>query len=297
MTGGGSMVQGTVIKAYSSYYYVQTGNKVTMCTLRGRFKKERFSLLVGDTVDYVSSVVGKGVIETILPRRTMLRRPMVANVDQVAITFAATRPDISTILLDRFLVLTEISQLAPAILINKMDLADVEQINALATIYRRIGYQVILLSVRTGSGLQELRELLQDRITVFSGPSGVGKSTILNAVEPGLSLVTGDISDKIGRGKHTTRHAQLLALTGGGFVVDTPGLGFTEFADIEDPELMHCFPEIAAVAVNCRFSTCLHRKEPQCAVKQAVAEGVITGERYVSYLDILTELTTNKKGF
>jgi len=297
VTGGGSMVQGTVIKAYNSYYYVQTGNKVTMCTLRGRFKKERFSLLVGDTVEYVSGVAGKGVIETILPRRTMLRRPMVANVDQVALTFAAARPNISTILLDRFLVLAEISQLAAAIIINKMDLVDGEQINALATIYRRIGYQVILLSVRIGSGLQELHELLQDRITVFSGPSGVGKSTILNAVEPGLSLVTGAISDKIGRGKHTTRHAQLLALTGGGFVVDTPGLGFTEFADIEDPELMHCFPEIAVVAVNCRFSTCLHRKEPQCAVKQAVADGVITGERYASYLDILAELTTNKKGF
>jgi ribosome biogenesis GTPase / thiamine phosphate phosphatase len=289
--------QGTVIKAYSNYYYVQTDSQVTMCTLRGRFKKERFSLLVGDRVDYVGEAAGKGVIEAILPRRSMLRRPMVANVDQVALTFAAARPDISPILLDRFLVLAEISQLTPTIIINKMDLAAVEPITALATIYRRIGYQVILLSVRTGSGLKELHELLQDRITVFSGPSGVGKSTILNAVEPGLSLVTGDISAKIGRGKHTTRHAQLLALTGGGFVVDTPGLGFTEFADIEDPQLMHCFPEIAAMAVNCRFSSFLHRKEPQCAVKQAVAEGLITPERYASYLAILAELTTNKKGF
>jgi len=291
------MAQGTVIKAFSSYYYVQADNKVVMCTLRGRFKKERFSLFVGDVVEYVPGPAGKGVIETILPRRSLLKRPTVANVNQVMVTFAAARPDLSTVLLDRFLVLAEISQLEPVIVINKMDLADKKKIEDIAALYRKIGYQVILISTLTGMGLQELSALLHHRITVFSGPSGAGKSSILNAIEPGLSLVTGVISEKIGRGKHTTRHAQLLPLAGGGFVVDTPGLGFTEFTDINEMDLMHCFPEISAMASACRFSSCLHYKEPQCAVKQAILAGEIAEDRYVSYLAILEELKTNKKGF
>lgn len=291
------MAQGTVIKAFSSYYYVQADSKVTMCTLRGRFKKERFSLFVGDVVEYEPGIAGKGVIETILPRQSLLKRPTVANVNQVVITFAAARPDFSAILLDRFLVLAEMSHLEPVIVINKMDLADREKIEEMAAIYRKIGYQVILVSTINGMGIPELSALLHRRITVFSGPSGAGKSSILNVIEPGLSLVTGVISDKIGRGKHTTRHAQLLPLAGGGFVVDTPGLGFTEFNDIEEVELMHCFPEISAMAASCRFSSCMHYKEPQCAVKQAVLTGEIAEGRYGSYLAILEELKTNKKGF
>lgn len=291
------MAQGTVVKAFSSYYYVQTDNKVTMCTLRGRFKKERFSLFVGDVVEFVPGTAGKGVIETILPRRTLLKRPTVANVDQVVITFAAARPDLNTALLDRFLVLAEMSQLRPVIVINKMDLADRDKIDSILELYRKIGYQVIPVSTFTGLGIQDLASILCHRITVFSGPSGAGKSSILNAVEPGLSLVTGVISEKIGRGRHTTRHAQLLPLSGGGFVVDTPGLGFTEFTDLNEMELMHCFPEISALTSNCRFSSCLHYKEPQCAVKQAVAAGEIAEERYGTYLSILEEIKANKKGF
>jgi len=291
------VAQGTVIKAYSSYYYVQAGDTVTMCTLRGRFKKERFSLFVGDIVEFVPAAGGKGVIETILPRQTLLKRPAVANVNQVVITFAAARPDFNAALLNRFLVLAEMSQLETVIVINKMDLADTEMIEPIADLYRRIGYTVILVSTRTGLGIPELSQILHQRITVFSGPSGAGKSSILNAVEPGLSLVTGVLSEKIGRGKHTTRHAQLLPLPGGGFVVDTPGLSFTEFTDLKEMELMHCFPEISEMASACRFNTCLHYKEPQCAVKQAVLDGKIAEDRYASYIEILDEIKTNKRGF
>nr|WP_092068019.1 ribosome small subunit-dependent GTPase A [Dendrosporobacter quercicolus]NSL46897.1 ribosome small subunit-dependent GTPase A [Dendrosporobacter quercicolus DSM 1736]SDL68578.1 ribosome biogenesis GTPase [Dendrosporobacter quercicolus] len=291
------MLRGVIVRAFNSYYFVQTANKVAMCTLRGRFKKERFSLLVGDEVEYTATGEEKGVIEQILPRRSMLRRPMVANVDQVILTFAAVNPDINTALVDRFLILAELSGLEIVICINKVDLADTNQLQALAGLYQRIGYPVLLLSAKQNTGLEPLKQRLFGRISVFAGPSGAGKSTILNALEPGLALTTGEVSAKIGRGKHTTRFAELLPLSGGGFVVDTPGFSFTEFTDVAAPELMHCFPEFAKFAGNCKFTTCLHHKEPQCAVKQAVQEGQIAPKRYDSYLEVLTEIREARKGF
>lgn len=291
------MLRGVIVRAFNSYYFVQTANKVTMCTLRGRFKKERFSLLVGDEVEYTATGEEKGVIEHILPRRSMLRRPMVANVDQVILTFAAVNPDINPALVDRFLILAELSGLKIVICINKVDLADTNQLQALTGLYQRIGYPVLLLSARQNTGLAPLKQCLFGRISVFAGPSGAGKSTILNALEPGLALTTGEVSAKIGRGKHTTRFAELLPLSGGGFVVDTPGFSFTEFTDVAAPVLMHCFPEFANIAGNCKFTTCLHHKEPQCAVKQAVQDGQIAPKRYDSYLEVLTEIREARKGF
>ncbi|MEN6413673.1 MAG: ribosome small subunit-dependent GTPase A [Veillonellales bacterium] len=291
------MLHGVVIKTYNSYYYVQTADKIAMCTLRGRFKKERFSLLVGDEVQYDMLGNDKGVIEQILPRRSMLKRPMVANVDQVILTFAAVQPKINPALMDRFLILADLSALVTILCINKMDLADSAELSPIIELYRSIGYKVITLSAKYGSGILDLRKLLCDRITAFAGPSGVGKSTILNTIEPGLQLVTGAVSDKIGRGRHTTRFAELLPLTGGGFVVDTPGFSLTECNDIPESQLMYCFHEIAAFAPKCRFKSCLHFKEPQCAVKQAVADGKISKQRYQSYLEALTEIRENKKGF
>lgn len=291
------MLHGTVIKAYNSYYYVQTNEKVTMCTLRGRFKKERFSLLVGDEVEYSITTGDKGVIETILPRRTLLRRPPVANVNQVVLTFAAVNPDINPVLVDRFLVLTELSGLSTIICINKIDLADTHEIMPLIELYRKTGYEVIPVSAKHGTGIKELYTRLHNKITVFAGPSGAGKSTILNALDPSLTLVTGEVSEKIGRGKHTTRYAQLLALPGGGFVVDTPGFSFTEFNDIEENALSACFKEFDDYTEECRFTSCLHIREPQCGVKDAVAGGKIDRQRYQSYIELINELRENKKGY
>ncbi len=291
------MFLGIVVKAYSSYYYVQTGAKVTPCSLRGRFKKERFSLLVGDEVRYSAAGPEKGVIEEIMPRRSLLKRPMVANVDQVVLTFAAVNPDIGTALVDRFLVLAEWSGLETILCINKTDIADTSALAPLAELYRSVGYPVLQVSAKTGVGVEGLRRRLYERITVFAGPSGAGKSSLLNALQPGLELVTGEVSHKIGRGKHTTRFAELLPLAGGGFVVDTPGFSLTEFAEIGEPELQHYFREIAAAASGCKFSSCLHAKEPQCAVKQAVAGGAIARSRYESYLEVLEEIRAAKKGF
>lgn len=291
------MLKGIVVKAYNSYYYLQSGNKIITCHLRGRFKKGRFSLIVGDEVSYTLTGPEKGIIEDILPRRSMLKRPMVANVDQVVLTFAAVNPDINPALIDRFLVIAEYSELDILICINKIDLANSDTIASLAERYVQVGYRLFTVAAKTGSGIAKLQEYLHDKISVFAGPSGAGKSTILNAVQPGLELTTGEVSHKIGRGKHTTRFAELLPLNGGGFVVDTPGFSFTDFSEIEEAHLMDYFPEIAQIASKCKFNTCIHYKEPQCAVKQAVADGLIHTERYQSYLDILTEIKANKRGF
>ena len=286
-----------ILKTYNSFYYVKTNDKVIMCTLRGRFKKERFSLLVGDEVEYDITESDKGIIEKILPRRSMLKRPMIANIDQVIVTFAAVNPNINAVLVDRFLVLAEMSDLDIIICINKTDLADMQELEPLLAVYRSIGYTVITLSAKLGIGIRELRNALSDKISVFAGPSGAGKSTILNTIEEGLTLVTGEVSEKIGRGKHTTRFAELLPLTTGGFVVDTPGFSFTEFDDVKKNDLMYYFPEIAAIVQECKFNTCLHVKEPQCAIKQAVLEGRINEQRYNSYIEILSEIQEKKKGF
>ena len=215
----------------------------------------------------------------------------------MVLTFAAANPTVSPILLDRFLVLTESSNLDAIICLNKIDLVNVEELKPLAALYREIGYPVILLSAKLGIGIDELRSYLLGKVTVFAGPSGAGKSTTLNAVQPGLSLATGEVSKKIGRGKHTTRYAQLLPLDGGGFVVDTPGFSATDFREIDTSDLTLYFPEIRAAASECKFTSCLHYKEPQCAVKQAVQENRIHRSRYESYLSILEEIRDQKKGF
>lgn len=291
------MNQGTVIKTYNSFYYVQVDQEVITCTLRGRFKQERFSLLVGDVVRFHHTTNSNGVIEEILPRRSLLKRPMVANVDQVLLTFAAANPDVSDILVDRFLTLVELSGLPAVLCINKMDMADSVFIGKTADKYRQIGYPVILVSAKQIWSIEQLQAILHNKVTAFAGPSGVGKSSLLNVLQPGLTLTTGEVSKKIGRGRHTTRYAQLLPLETGGFVVDTPGFSFTEFTDIEENDLMRCFREFLPLLPMCRFSTCLHLKEPQCAVKSAVGAGQIFSERYDSYVALITELRENRKGY
>jgi ribosome biogenesis GTPase / thiamine phosphate phosphatase len=290
------MSEGIVLRAYSSYYYVQSGSLVYECKLRGRFKKERFSLIVGDRVGFSVLADGKGVIEDILPRQTLLLRPMVANVDQAVLTFAAKYPDINLSLVDRFLVLAEHAHLDIVICINKADLADPVNLQDIIMRYESIGYKVITTAAKQGKGTAELEECLKDRTSVFAGPSGVGKSTILNTIQPGFALQTGELSEKIGRGKHTTRFAQLLALDMGGFVVDTPGFSSIEFTDITPEDLTYYFPEMVDIAANCKFSQCLHWKEPKCSVKEAVQNNVISADRYQNYLEFLAEIKESKRG-
>ncbi len=289
--------RGVIIKALSGYYYIKSGAETTRCKLRGRFKKNAFSLCVGDEVFFHTSDEGSdGVIEQILPRRSLLKRPLAANIDQVIVTFAAKKPDLSALLLDRFLVLAQYCSLNAVLCINKCDLAEKSEVDAFLQRYLAIGYRAVETSAQEGKNIGALRELLKDKISVFAGPSGAGKSTLLNAVEATLTQKTGSVSDKLGRGRHTTRVAELFPLGFGGYVIDTPGFSFTEFNEMEKRELGGCFVEFSAAGI-CKFSSCLHDREIGCAVKAAVADGRIHEERYASYLHILQELHDRKKMF
>lgn len=287
---------GTVIKKYNGYYYVHNGEETIECKIRGKLKKERFSLCVGDRVIYAPLAHQTGAIERIEKRFSLLHRPPVANIDQVFMMFSAKSPDIKPLLIDRFLVLGEYSRLKIFLCITKFELAD-SQTEALLQLYQEIGYDLLRISSVTGQGLDETRTCLKNKTTVFSGPSGVGKSTLLNAIEQNFQLKTGVLSDKIQRGKHTTRFAELFPLSEGGFVVDTPGFSFTEFQMMQERELALCFPEFQSVDHACKYNTCLHLQEPGCAIKEAVENTIISKSRYESYLNIVSEIKQRKKGF
>ncbi len=285
------MVEGRLIKAYNSFFYVMTKTGLVSCKLRGKFKKSRRStgVVPGDRVAIEMLPEGTGVIEEILPRENLLRRPAVANLTQVVLTFAAAQPDLHPLLLNRFLVLAEWSGIPKIIIcINKMDLHEGEW-RAFLSDYEKIGYPVVRVSAHTGEGVAELREHLHGKVSVFAGPSGVGKSSLLNQVDPALSLTTGHVSEKIKRGRHTTRVAELLPYAGG-YIVDTPGFSAMEMTELDVMKLPSYFPEFRPYTGQCRFLPCSHSHEPDCAVKQAVEEGKITRERYDAYLQILEEI-------
>ncbi|MCF2600770.1 ribosome small subunit-dependent GTPase A [Anaerovibrio lipolyticus] len=287
-----------VIKMYNGFYYLQVAGQEELlsCRLRGRIKRNKGAVVTGDYVEYQMLEDGTGVIERCLPRRTLLKRPAVANIDQVLITFAARQPDLNQLLLNRFLVLAEWSGIPEIVIcINKCDLLE-EKADFLQD-YVQAGYKLLMVSAQEGQGIQKLKNLLTGRVTVFAGPSGVGKSSLLNAVDSNLELVTGKISDKIKRGKHTTRAACLLPLPEGGTVVDTPGFSAAELENIDKAQLAHYFPEFRPYIEKCYYNTCTHSHEPDCAVKEAVAAGAICQARYEAYLNILQTINERKKAY
>ena len=287
-----------VIKMYNGFYYLQVAGQEELlsCRLRGRIKRNKGAVVTGDYVEYQMLEDGTGVIESCLPRRTLLKRPAVANIDQVLITFAARQPDLNQLLLNRFLVLAEWSGIPEIVIcINKCDLLE-EKADFLQD-YVQAGYKLLMVSAQEGQGIQELKNLLAGRVTVFAGPSGVGKSSLLNAVDSNLELATGKISDKIKRGKHTTRAACLLPLPEGGTVVDTPGFSAAELENIDKAQLAHYFPEFSPYIEKCYYNTCTHSHEPDCAVKEAVAAGAICQARYEAYLNILQTINERKKAY
>lgn len=287
-----------VIKMYNGFYYLQVAGQEELlsCRLRGRIKRNKGAVVTGDYVEYQMLEDGTGVIESCLPRRTLLKRPAVANIDQVLITFAARQPDLNQLLLNRFLVLAEWSGIPEIVIcINKCDLLE-EKADFLQD-YVQAGYKLLMVSAQEGQGIQELKNLLTGRVTVFAGPSGVGKSSLLNAVDSNLELATGKISDKIKRGKHTTRAACLLPLPEGGTVVDTPGFSAAELENIDKAQLAHYFPEFRPHIEKCYYNTCTHSHEPGCAVKEAVTAGAICQARYEAYLNILQTINERKKAY
>lgn len=289
-------LQGRVIKAYNSFFYVRTDadSELLVCKLRGRMKRSRRSaaVLPGDMVEVGLLPDGTGVIERTLPRESVLERPAVANVSQLVLTFAARQPDISDLLLNRFLVLAEWSHIEHILIcVNKIDL--VPEAGQLLQAYADLGYRVIVVSAAQGTGLSELRAALGGRITVFAGPSGVGKSSLMNALF-GTQQQTGRISEKIKRGRHTTRVAELIPYTSPagtpGYVVDTPGFSALELDGIELTGLADCFPEFRPYSGQCHFSPCSHIHEPECAVKAAVTAGKISDRRYEIYSVLYNEI-------
>lgn len=282
---------GRVIKFYNSFFFVKVDDELIPCKLRGLLKRDKkigSAVCVGDFVEISKLNDKSGVIEKVQSRRNLLLRPLVANVDRVILTFAFDAPKLHPLLLNRFLVLAEKSALDEVIIcVNKIDLAATE--NFLSE-YESL-YKVLRVSALTGAGLDELRKILSSGVTVFAGASGVGKSSLLNAVDKTLRLKVGKVSEKILRGKHTTRISELLAF-GGGFLVDTPGFSAVDLteAGIDKNNLRLCFKEFAPFANACKFMNCSHSHEPDCAVKAAVERGEILRERYESYLTLLGEV-------
>lgn len=292
-----SNLTGRVLKNYNGYYYVVTPENVEYtCKIKGKMKQNRFSLATGDLVEFELNpkVAREGMITKILPRKNFLLRPTMANLDLFVLTMACVTPDFSPIIADKLLLLAEQAKIPTILVLNKVDLATPEQVEALVKVYRTVGYEVYPIVAKTGQGVETLRERLRGKICAFGGPSGVGKSSTINAIDPEVGLRTGQVSEKIGRGKHTTRFAQLLPFDGG-YIADTPGFGNLYLEDLEKEDVPLLFREFAEYEHNCKFCPCSHTHEPICGVKDAVANGHIAATRYESYLSILEELKELKE--
>lgn len=292
------MEEGLIVKALSGYYYVENEwGEVYKCRGRGLFRKQNISPLVGDKVQFEKHVNDEGYIYNILPRKNVLVRPPVANVDQAFIISTVAEPAFSSVLLDRFLVLMEFHDIEPVIILNKVDLIDErekEKFKAIQTDYTSIGYDTIFVSAKTKEGISSLIPRLKNKLTVVAGQSGAGKTAILNAMDPSLRLKTGEISTHLGRGRHTTRHVELIHI-GEGFIADTPGFSSLEFDELETQVLDTCFPEMRTRRELCKFRGCSHRKEPQCAVKAAYENGEIPAFRYEHYVKFYEEIKKQRR--
>ncbi|MCT4594896.1 MAG: ribosome small subunit-dependent GTPase A [Anaeromicrobium sp.] len=289
------MIKGIITKGIGGFYYIQDEDgKMYECRARGKFRKEKITPLVGDRVSISISYDDKGMIEKIENRETKLIRPPVANVDQAVIVFAVKRPNPNILLLDRFLVMAERENLDIVICFNKVDLSE-EELNNLKEIYDKTGYKLLETSTKLNSGVEEFKHILKDKITVFAGPSGVGKSSLLNATQPNLQLKTGEISLKNKRGKHTTRHVELLKLDFGGWVLDTPGFSSLDLDFVEELDLQYYFKEFEPLIGSCKYTGCKHINEPECAIKEAIKNGKISESRYNNYVNLLDEIEKNRR--
>ena len=289
-----SELEGLVLKNYNGYYYVQVANAVYTCKVKGKMKQNRFSLATGDRVLLEPGEQGEGMIKQVLPRKNFLLRPTMANLDLFVATFACATPDFSFLLADKLLALAELAQIPVLLVLNKEDQAPAGLIEKVRAVYEPIGYEVYTLSAKEGTGVEALRERLKGRVCAFGGPSGVGKSSTINAIDSSVDLRTGAVSEKIGRGKHTTRFAQLLPFDEG-YIADTPGFGNLLLEGMEPEQAVAAFREFAKFEDGCRFRPCSHTHEPVCGVKEAVASGVIAASRYESYLAMLEEIRLLKE--
>ncbi|HCT90557.1 MAG TPA: ribosome small subunit-dependent GTPase A [Lachnospiraceae bacterium] len=289
---------GIIIKGIAGFYYVYVaGSGIYECKARGIFRKDKQKPLVGDRVriEVLDEKDWEGNLVEILPRKNELIRPAVANVDQAMVIFAADYPKPNFSLLDRFLIMMERQQVSTVICFNKTDLLKAEEAGTLHRHYELAGYTVLMTSVQENRGVEAVRDILWGRTTVVAGPSGVGKSSLTNAVQQEVHMETGDISRKLNRGKHTTRHSQMIMLGQDTWLVDTPGFSSLYVPDMEKEELREYFPEFRVYQGRCRFQGCTHTHEPGCAVKDALDGGLINRQRYEGYLELYRELKDRRK--
>lgn len=284
---------GKIVKGIGGFYYVHVpGKGLYECRAKGIFRKEKIKPLIGDNVDIaiINDKEKTGNVDKILPRDNSLVRPTVANIDQAVIVFAVSQPEPNYNLLDRFLVMVEREGIHALICFNKTDILGQEAVEAIIRRYEHTGYQVVSTSSIKGHGVRKLEAALYGKTTVFAGPSGVGKSSLLNLLQSDLKLATGSVSEKIGRGRHTTRHAELIHFHEDAYVVDTPGFSSLNIEEMEAEELKDYFIEFERFEPHCKFRGCNHMSEPSCGVKAAVEKGDISKSRYLSYTQLMAEL-------
>ncbi len=280
------MKTGQIVKALSGFYYVREGDEIFECRGRGKLRLEGVSPLVGDVVDFSDDAGGKGTVRQVHPRKNCFFRPAVANIDCMVVLASAVNPVSDPFLLDRLSSAAEFAGCEVIICINK---ADVDSGDALYDIYSTTGYTVVRTSAVTGRGTDTLKAAMSGKLCAFTGNSGVGKSSLLNMLSPKLDLSVGEVSDKLGRGRHTTRHVEIFALDNGAYIVDTPGFSSFDMektGHIPKEKLQDCFMEFSPYIHDCRFDDCTHRKEPGCAVAQAVSKGLISRSRHESYMKL-----------
>ncbi len=291
-------MQGKIVKGIAGFYYVHAAESgIYECKAKGAFRNQKVKPLVGDNVrlEVLDEEQKKGNIEEILPRKNELIRPAVANIDQALVIFAAAKPKPNFNLLDRFLILMQYQKVPAVVCFNKQDMVDAEELQLLKNTYESAGYQVIFTSAAKEEGIQAVRDLLKGKTTTVAGPSGVGKSSLINLLSPEAEMETGDISRKIERGKHTTRHSELFALDENTFICDTPGFSSIYLPEMEKEELGIYFPEIAEYEPFCRFQGCAHIHEPGCGVKEALEEKKISPIRYENYKLLYEELKDKRR--
>ncbi|MBP3459243.1 MAG: ribosome small subunit-dependent GTPase A [Lachnospiraceae bacterium] len=291
-------MQGRIIKGIAGFYYVKCcdGN-IYECKAKGVFRKDHRKPLVGDQVemDVIDGKEHLGNIAKLLERKNELIRPAVANIDQALVIFAAASPEPNLGLLDRFLIQMEHNGIDTVICFNKEDLVSDEEKKRLARIYESAGYQVLFISAAKKTGIVQIEEVLKGKVTTVAGPSGVGKSTLVNCIQSETVMETGDISAKIERGKHTTRHSQLMEIDEETYIFDTPGFSSLSVSELLPEELKACFPEFAEYEDQCRFLGCAHIHEPDCGVKNALAAGKISRERYEDYVNLYAECKDKRR--
>lgn len=285
-------MQGTIVKGIGGFYYIKVSEGVVECKARGKFRHNELTPMVGDKVE-ITIKDGKGVIDKIYPRDNELIRPAVANVTQALVVFALKNPEINEDLLNKFLLNCEYNNLKVIVCFNKLDLISEEERNEIVDMIKSAGYAIIFLKAKEGYGIETVKEKLKDNVTVLCGPSGVGKSTILNTIAGRELMETGEISEKLRRGKHTTRHSELIDI-GEGFIVDTPGFSSLDLDFLSKEKVQDCFPEFTDYIGCCKFTGCIHFKEPGCAVKEAVTNGIINNKRYEFYIKTLEEIMSRR---